>query len=127
MSLSSHGPHSETVRPILALATQMLKAGRPADAIAPLRDAALLLPSDPIIHHDLGLACLETGRVAEAIAAFQRAVASNPRYAEAYFRLGVALEKLGDRGSALVAYRATEFKPTLTEAWFRAGALVHTM
>jgi tetratricopeptide (TPR) repeat protein len=114
--------------PMLALATQMLKAGRPADAIAPLRDAALLLPSDPVIHHDLGLACLETGRVPEAIAAFQRAVASNPRYAEAYFRLGVALEKVGDRGSALVAYdRATEIKPTLTEAWFRAGALVHTM
>ena len=113
---------------MLALATQMLKAGRPADAIAPLRDAALLLPADPVIHHDLGLACLETGRVPEAIAAFQRAVSSNPRYAEAYFRLGVALEKVGDRGSALVAYdRATELKPTLTEAWFRAGALVHTM
>ena len=113
---------------MLALATQMLKAGRPGDAIAPLRDAALLLPSDPVIHHDLGLACLETGRVPEAIAAFQRAVASNPRYAEAYFRLGVALEKVGDRGSALVAYdRATEFKPAFTEAWFRAGALVHTL
>jgi tetratricopeptide (TPR) repeat protein len=113
---------------MLALATQLLKAGRPADAIAPLRDAALLLPSDPVIHHDLGLACLETGRVPEAIAAFQRAVASNPRYADAYFRLGVALEKVGDRGSALVAYdRATELNPTLTEAWFRAGALVHTM
>jgi tetratricopeptide (TPR) repeat protein len=128
MSLTSNGPHSETVRPMLALATQLLKAGRPSEAIAPLRDAALLLPSDPVIHHDLGLACLETGRVPEAIAAFQRAVTSNPRYAEAYFRLGVALEKVGDRGSALVAYdRATEFKPTLTEAWFRAGALVHTM
>jgi len=113
---------------MLALATRMLEAGRPADAIAPLRDAALLLPSNPVIHHDLGLACLETGRVPEAIAAFQRAVSSNPRYADAYFRLGLALEKVGDRGSALVAYdRATEINPTLTEAWFRAGALVHTM
>jgi tetratricopeptide (TPR) repeat protein len=116
------------VRPMLALATQLLQAGRPADAIAPLCEAARLQPSDPIIQHDLGLACLEIGRVPEAIAAFQRAVSSNPRYADAYFRLGIALEQLGDLGSAIVAYdRATELQPTLTEAWFRAGALVYTM
>jgi tetratricopeptide (TPR) repeat protein len=115
-------------QPMLALATQLLKAGRPADAIAPLRDAALLRPTDPAIQHDLGLACLETGLVPEAIAAFQRAVSSNPRYADAYFRLGIALEKLGDLRSAIVAYdRATELAPALTEAWFRAGALVYTM
>jgi tetratricopeptide (TPR) repeat protein len=113
---------------MLALATQLLRAGRPADAIAPLRDAAILEPSDPVIQHDLGLACLETGLVPEAIAAFQRAVSSNPRYADAYFRLAIALEKLGDVHSAIVAYhRATELLPTLTEAWFRAGALVYTM
>ena len=128
MSLSSNGPHPKQVRPLLALATQLLRAGRPADAIAPLREAALLQPSDPIIQHDLGLACLEIGRVPEAIAAFQCAVSSNPRYADAYFRMGIALENLGDLGSALVAYdRATELLPSLTEAWFRAGALVHTM
>ena len=114
--------------PLLSLATQLLKAGRPADAIAPLRQAALLQPSNPIIQHDLGLACLEAGSVADAIAAFQLAVAGNPRYADAYFRLGIALEKLGDTGGALVAYdRATQLLPTLTEAWFRAGALVYTL
>src|ERR1700690_2086234 len=97
----SHSPNPaalEQVASLLALATQFLRAGRPADAIAPLRDAALLEPSNAIIHHDLGLACLEVGRVPDAIAALQRAVASNPRYADAYFRLGIALEKLGDIG-----------------------------
>jgi tetratricopeptide (TPR) repeat protein len=110
------------------LATQLLGAGRPADAIAPLRDAARLEPSNPIIQHDLGLACLEVGRVPDAIAALQRAVASNPRYTDAYFRLGIALEKLGNIRGAIVAYdRATALLPSLTEAWFRAGALVHTL
>jgi tetratricopeptide (TPR) repeat protein len=128
MSLSSNGPHPKQVKPLLAVATQFLKVGRPADALAPLREAALLQPSDPTIQHDLGLACLEVGCLPEAIAAFQRAVASKPRYADAYFRLGIALEKLGDLGSAIVAYdRATELLPSLTEAWFRAGALVHTL
>jgi tetratricopeptide (TPR) repeat protein len=128
MSLSSNGPRPKQVGPLLALATQFLRAGRPADAVAPLREAAFLQPSDPTIQHDLGLACLEIGRLPEAIAAFKRAVSSNPRYSDAYFRLGIALEKLGDLGSAILAYhRATELLPSLTEAWFRAGALVHTL
>src|SRR5579863_1153298 len=114
--------------PLLALATQLLRAGRPADAIAPLRDAALLQPSNPIIQHDLGLACLEVGRVREAIAALQRAVAINPRYTDAYFRLGIAFEKLGNMSEAIAAYdRATQLLPSLTEAWFRAGALVYIL
>jgi tetratricopeptide (TPR) repeat protein len=114
------------VAPLLALATRLLRAGNPADAIVPLRDAALLQPSNPIILHDLGLACLEVGRVPDAVAALQRAVASNPRYTDAYFRLGIALEKVGDIRGAIVAYdRATQLLPSLTEAWFRAGALVY--
>jgi len=124
----SPNPVAPQVAPLLALATEFLRAGRPADAIAPLRDAALLQPSNPIIQHDLGLACLEVGNIPDAIAALQRAVASNPRYTDAHFRLGIALEKLGDIGGALAAYdRATQLLPSLTEAWFRAGALVYTL
>jgi Flp pilus assembly protein TadD len=67
------------------LATELLRAGRPADAIASLRDAALLQPSNPIIQHDLGLVCLDVGRVPDAVAASERAVVSNPHYTDAYF------------------------------------------
>jgi tetratricopeptide (TPR) repeat protein/LPS sulfotransferase NodH len=118
----------QQLAPLLALATNALRAGRPADAIAPLRDAALLQPSNAMIQHDLGLACLELGRLADAIGAFERAVAANPRYGDAHFRLGIALEKLGDVRGAIAAYeRATRLLPSLTEAWFRAGALVYTI
>jgi len=128
MSQSPKPAAPQQVAPLLALATKLLRAGRIADAIAPLRDAALLQPSNPFIQHDLGLACLEVGRVPDAIAALQQAVASNPRYADAYFRLGIALEKLGNVGGAIVAYgHATELLPSLTEAWFRAGALAYTL
>jgi len=128
MSQSANPAKPQQVAPLLALATQLLRAGRPADAIAPLRDAARLRPSDPIIQHDLGLACLEIGDIPDAIAALERAVASNPRYSDAHFRLGIALEKQGDIGGAIAAYdRATQLLPSLTEAWFRAGALVYTL
>ncbi|MGB7600864.1 MAG: sulfotransferase [Candidatus Sulfotelmatobacter sp.] len=119
---------SQQVAPLLALVTDFLRAGRTGEAIAPLRDAALLQPSNPSIQHDLGLACLEVGRFPDAVAALQRAVASNPRYDDAYFRLGIAFEKLGDVSGAIAAYhRATQLLPSLTEAWFRAGALVYTL
>jgi len=118
----------QQVAPLLALATNLLRAGRPADAIAPLRDAALLQPLNASIQHDLGLACLEVGRVPDAITALQRAVECDPRYTDAYFRLGIALEKVGNIGGAVVAYeRATQLLPSLTEAWFRAGALVYEL
>jgi len=128
MSQSPNPAAPQQVAPLLALATNLLRAGRPADAIAPLRDAALLQPSNAAIQHDLGLACLEVGRIPDAIAALQRAIASNPGYADAHFRLGIALEKVGDIGGALAAYeRATKLLPSLTEAWFRAGALAYTL
>jgi tetratricopeptide (TPR) repeat protein len=128
MSQPPNSAVPQQLAPLLALATNFLKAGRPADAIAPLRNAALLQPANAAIQHDLGLACLEVGRVTDAVAALQRAVASDPRYADAYFRLGIALEKLGDAHGALAAYdRATKLLPSLTEAWFRAGALVYIL
>ena len=94
MSQSPMPAAPQQLAPLLALAAKLLRAGRPADAIAPLRDAARIEPFNPIVQHDLGLACLELGRLTDAIAALQRAVASNPRYSDAYFRLGIALEKL---------------------------------
>ena len=128
MSQPPNPAAAQQVPSLLAAAAKFLRAGRPADAIAPLRAAALLQPSNPVIQHDLGLACLELGRLPDAIAAFERAVASNPGYADAYFRLGIALEKLGDSGRAIVAYgHATRLLPSLTEAWFRAGALAYTL
>ena len=128
MSESPNPAAPQQVAPLLVSATELLRAGRAADAIAPLRDAALLQPSNAMIQHDLGLACLEVGRVLDAIAALQRAIDIDPRYGDAYFRLGIALEKHGNIGGAVAAYeRATNLLPTLTEGWFRAGALVYTM
>jgi tetratricopeptide (TPR) repeat protein len=117
--------YARRVAPLLALATQHLKAGQPGDAIGPLHEAALLQPTNATVWHDLGLACLEVGQVTDSVAAFRQSVSGNPRYTDAWFRLGIALEKMGDLRGAVLAYdRATELLPSHTEAWFRAGALV---
>ena len=124
MPPSSNPSSPRQLAALLARAVSLLKAGRPADAIAPLREATQLDPSHSGLHHDLGLACLEAGRLPEAVAALNQALALDPRYRDAYFRLGIALEKLGSLGEAVSAYdHATRLLPSLTEAWFRAGAL----
>jgi tetratricopeptide (TPR) repeat protein len=128
MSFPPDPPDARPAERHLARAAEFLQAGRPADAVPSLRQAALLRPSDARVQHDLGLACLEIGLLDESIAAFRRAIAADPRYADAFMRMAIALEKFGDSSAALAAYdRATELKPSLTEAWFRAGALVYTL
>ena len=120
-------PHQPALA-LIELAAQFLRAGRPADAIGPLRQAAALQPTNTALLHDLGLACFEVGQLADAATALRQAVAVDPAFADAHFRLGIVLEKMGDVRGALVAYdRATELRPNLTEAWFRAGALVYTL
>jgi tetratricopeptide (TPR) repeat protein len=118
----SYPPH---VAPLLAVAAQFLRAGRPADAIAPFREAARRAPGHALILHDLGLACLECGQFGEAIAALQGSVAANPRYADAHLRLGIALESVGAVEAALAAYRrASDVLPSLADARYRAGELL---
>jgi tetratricopeptide (TPR) repeat protein len=114
--------------PLLSQAATLLRAGRPADAVAPLREAARLAPADPAILHDLGLACLESGQIDAAIAALQAAIAIDPRYADAHLRLGIAQEAAGAVEPALAAYRrAWDLKPSLADARFRAGNLLETL
>ena len=80
---------------LLARAASLLKAGRPADALAPLREAVRLAPENWAAQHDLGVACLECGLAGEAVGALQLAVAANPRFSHAYLRLGLAWEAAG--------------------------------
>jgi tetratricopeptide (TPR) repeat protein len=116
------------VAPLLAIAAQFLRAGRPGEAIGALREAARRLPGNDAILHDLGLACLECGQVGEAIAALRGSVAANPGYADAHLRLGIALEAAGALGEALACYeRAAEVPPFPADASYRAGALLDSL
>jgi Flp pilus assembly protein TadD len=125
-------PHAPTAdvdtQALLEQAARALGDQRPADALIPLRLLAMRRPEAAFIHHDLGLACLESGLLDEAVAALKRAVAIDPQYPEGHLHLGVVLERIGNTGAAVLAYhRATQLAPALTEAWYRAGALVHLL
>jgi Flp pilus assembly protein TadD len=117
----------QQVAPLLARATQLLQAGRPADAIVPLREAARWLPGNAAILHDLGLACLECGRIDEAIIALRNSVVADPGFQDSHLRLGIAFEAAGAVDDALRAYhRAAELKPP-SEASYRLGNLFENL
>jgi tetratricopeptide (TPR) repeat protein len=117
----------QQVAPLLAQATQLLKAGRPADAVAPLRAAALWLPGNAAILHDLGLACLECGLLGEAVTALRNSIAADPGFQDSHLRLGIALEAAGAVDDALGAYhRAAQLKP-LAEASYRLANLFENL
>jgi Flp pilus assembly protein TadD len=117
----------QQVAPLLAQATQLLQAGRPADAIVPLREAARWLPGNAAILHDLGLACLECGRIDEAIIALRNSVVADPGFQDSHLRLGIAFEAAGAVDDALRAYhRAAELKPP-SEASYRLGNLFENL
>jgi tetratricopeptide (TPR) repeat protein len=115
------------VAPLLAQAAHLLKAGRPADAVVPLRQAAHWLPGNAAVLHDLGLACLECGRVGEAVDALRGSIAADPGFQDSHLRLGIALEATGSVDGALAAYRrAAELQP-LPEATYRAANLLDNL
>jgi tetratricopeptide (TPR) repeat protein len=105
----------------------LLKAGRPGEAVVPLREAARWLPGNAAILHDLGLACLECGRIGEAVTALQGSVAVDPGFQDSHLRLGIAFEAAGAADAALAAYHAAaELKP-LPEASYRAANLLDNL
>jgi tetratricopeptide (TPR) repeat protein len=128
MNMPVNQGEEDPVESLLARAAQAFQAGRPANAISPLREAAALRPLDPGIQRDMGLAWLETGEFANAIASFRRALTLDMTLADVWLDLGIAYERLGDARSAMTAYdRAIGVQPSLTEVWFRSGALAHTL
>jgi tetratricopeptide (TPR) repeat protein len=109
---------------LLAQAAHFLKAGKPAEAVLPLREATRWLPGNAGLFHDLGLACLECGQVGDAISALRTSVAIDPGFQDSYLRLGIALEAAGTVEGALAAYQQAAELKSLPEAIYRAANLL---
>ncbi|WP_242342611.1 tetratricopeptide repeat protein [Anaeromyxobacter terrae] len=87
-------------RPHLNLGTALLEAGRPREAIAPLRHAVELDPASAWGHAQLAGALLATGHAREAEPELREALRLNPGDVEASFNLGTMLWQSGRRDEA---------------------------
>lgn len=89
-------------------------------AIADYDSAIVLIPDDPVLHLNRGVAKIHDGRPAEAIADYDTAIRLKPDWHLPYFDRAVALGDLGRRAAALKDYeRAIRLKPD--DAWIYVG------
>jgi predicted Zn-dependent protease len=124
----------------------LLEGGRPAEAVAPLRQAVKLSSNAPLIEIMLGQALIATGNnavAAEAVDMLRGAVVREPDAPEAYSQLAMAYGRKGDLANAdlasaqaaftrgdlptarQLASRAKTRFPVGSPAWVRADDIVN--
>lgn len=109
----------------LAAAGQLFAAGRLAEALASMTEAATLRPDDAAIQIALGRLHLKTGQPGSAVVPLRRAAALEPRGFDAPALLGEAMEALEDSAEAIAAYRtAVSLRPSLWDVQTRLGDLL---
>jgi tetratricopeptide (TPR) repeat protein len=88
-----------------ALGIALVRQGRAAEAIDPLRRALTVTPREADLHLHLATALVGSGKAQESLASFRRAIALRARYPEAHALLGNALVGLGRADEAVIELR----------------------
>jgi predicted negative regulator of RcsB-dependent stress response len=102
----------------------LVKAGRPAEAVAQYQQALQLKPADPEVWNNLGVVLYQEHRATEAIACFHQALRYRPDFSDAHFNLGNALFVEHKFAEAVAEYReALRLKPDSTVVKNRLHAL----
>lgn len=105
-----------------ALGTVLKLMGKNAEALVPMHEALALLPDDPEVHNNMGIALQDLGQLDEAQVCFRKALQLNPKYADAYSNLGAVLQEMGRIDEAVISYRqALEIDPALAGAHYNLG------
>lgn len=108
---------SDEFRALVADAMAHLQAGQPAEAERAYRAALAIVPADPAVTHNLGVAIAAQGRHRDAIACFEAALRADPTYVSAHYNRAVALLRLDDIQEAIKAFsRAAQLEPQHYEA-----------
>ena len=111
-----------------ALGAVLKQTGRSADALAPMRKAAALLPGDAEAHSNLGVVLRDLGQVEDAVASYRQALKIKPDFADAHNNLGNALQSLGRLDEAEASYRrALKIKPDYAEAHNNLGNTIQSL
>jgi tetratricopeptide (TPR) repeat protein len=94
---------SDEFRALVADGMTHLQAGRSTAAESAYRTALTLVPADPAVMHNLGVAIAAQGRHRDAAGCFEAAVRADPGFVSAHYNLGVALMSFGNTPEAIKA------------------------
>jgi tetratricopeptide (TPR) repeat protein len=101
--LYAQSPPPQISQPSASLqsAQELLEAGHPEEAIAPLRQLAAMQPPTKGAAHALGLACYRAGKLLEARTAFEQAIREDSADIESMQMEGLTLYRLGQPAAAI--------------------------
>ncbi|MGA8616495.1 MAG: tetratricopeptide repeat protein [Xanthobacteraceae bacterium] len=100
------------------------QAGRPAEAESAYRAALAMVPADPAITHNLGVAIAAQGRHRDAVSYFEETLRVDPDFVSAHYNRAVALLRLGETQEAIKAFdRAAKLEPQHYQAHRALGFL----
>jgi tetratricopeptide (TPR) repeat protein len=115
---------SAEFRAFVADAMTHFREGRPAEAERAYRKALAMVPHDPAVTHNLGVAIAAQGRDRDALRCFDEALKTDPGFVSAHYNRAVALMALGERQPAIEAFsRAATLEPQHYEAHRALGFL----
>jgi tetratricopeptide (TPR) repeat protein len=115
---------SAEFRAIVANAMAHFQGGRLAEAETTYRAALAIVPADPAVTHNLGVAIAAQGRHQEAIGCFEEALRADPSFVSAHYNRAAALVALGRTQDAIKAFsRAATLEPQHYEAHRALGFL----
>lgn len=108
----------------VAEAAGHFQAGRFGETESCYRAALTIVPADPAVTHNLGVAIAAQGRPQAAIECFNQALRADPGFVAAHYNLGVAWAQLGQTQEAINAFgRAATLEPQHYQAHRALGFL----
>lgn len=115
---------SDEFRALVANAMTHFQAGRLTETENAYRAALAIVPADPAVTHNLGVAIAAQGRHRAAIGCFEEALRADPGFVSAHYNRGVALIRFGDTQEAIRAFgRTVKLEPQHYEAHRALGFL----
>jgi len=115
---------SAEFRALVADAMTHFQGGRLAEAENACRAALAMVPADPAVTHNLGVAIAAQGRHQEAVGCFEAALRTDPGFVSAHYNRAIALTTLGATQDAIKAFsRAATLEPQHYQAHRALGFL----
>ena len=115
IAIATAAPAAASSDPLVKTASDLIKAGKSAQAYALLRPQRDASASDPDYNYALGLAAMDSNHVTEAILAFQRVLAITPDQTQARAELARAYAMSGDIDTARREFDTVAGDPTIPD------------
>ncbi len=115
-------PKEDRANLLLQQGIESVKAGESSAALRLFDEALALVPDNPVVNYNAGLARHQAGSVEAAVTAYRAAIESQPEFTEAWINLSHALKQLGRYEEALeTGERAIHLDDGNSSAWLAKG------